>query len=178
MIVVVILMTPSLLHQLFHIPLRDTQMANLAGTVGLILGTIGVGALSDRFGMRRVTVPAFLLLIASAYGLYLGAEHMPAMVAPLYFVAGLGAGASVLTPILMVRVFPPEVRFTGVSFAYNIGCALVGGVTPLAVSWLAHYNRFNPIHYLTVISLFALVANLSSPGLRSRREVLASDMAA
>jgi MFS family permease len=176
--VVVILMTPSLLHQLFQLPLRQTQVANLAGSAGLCIGTVLIGAAADRFGMRRVTIPAFLLLIVSAYALYLGAEHVPSLVAPLYFVAGFGAGASVLTPILMVHIFPPAVRFTGVSFSYNVACALVGGITPLIVSWLAHYNRFSPIHYLTVVALCGLVANLSSPALKATRQAVAADRAA
>jgi hypothetical protein len=47
-----------------------------------------------------------------------------------------------LTPIPMVRAFPPQVRFTGVSFSYNIAYAVFGGLTPLVVSWLARADRF------------------------------------
>jgi MFS family permease len=177
-IVVVILMSPVLLHQLFGLTLRDTQVANLAGSLGLCLSTVAIGAAVDRFGLRRVAVPAFVLLVAATYGLYFGAAHIPSVVTPLYLLAGLGAGAAVLTPILMVRVFPAEVRFTGVSFSYNIGCAVVGGITPLLVSWLAHLNRYSPAHYIAAVGLIGLAAILASPGRAALTKGLAKDVAA
>jgi MFS family permease len=177
-IVVVILMSPSLLHQLFGLASRATQVANLAGSAGLCISTVAIGAAVDRFGLRRVAVPAFLLLILATYGLYIGASLIPFALTPLYFIAGLGAGAAVLTPILMVRIFPPEVRFTGVSFSYNIACAVVGGVTPILVSWLAHVNRFSPPHYLAVAALCGLAAILISPGRYVATAPLTEDVAA
>jgi MFS family permease len=136
-IVVVILMTPLLLQQLFGLSPRETQMANLVGTAALCLSTVAIGAAADQFGIRRVSIPILLLLIAGTYGLYFGADHAPSALLPLYALAGIGAGGVVLTPILMVRAFPPQVRFTGVSFSYNIAYAVFGGLTPLVVSWLA-----------------------------------------
>jgi hypothetical protein len=63
----------------------------------------------------------------------------------------------------MVRAFPPAVRFTGVSFSYNISYALFGGVTPLLVSWLAHVNRLNPAHYVAAVTVLGLLATLMAP---------------
>ncbi len=83
---------------------------------------------------------------------------MPRALLPLYSLAGLGAGAVVLTPILMVQAFPPAVRFSGVSFAYNVVYALFGGFTPPLVFLLAHYNRMGPAHYIAVASLAGLLA--------------------
>jgi len=158
-IVVVILMTPSLLQKLFHIVPRDAQMANLAGTATLCISTVLIGAAIDRFGIRRIAFPASLLLIAATYGLYIGAASMPSALLPLYALAGIGAGGVVvLTPILMIQAFPPPVRFSGVSFSYNIAYAIFGGITPLLVSWLAHLSRFAPAHYVAVVSALGLIA--------------------
>jgi hypothetical protein len=52
-IVVVLLMTPSLLHTLFGLALSHVQMASLAGTAALCLSTLAIGAATDRFGIRR-----------------------------------------------------------------------------------------------------------------------------
>jgi MFS family permease len=177
-IVVVILMTPSLLHQFFAIPIRSMQIANLAGSLGLCVSTVALGAASDRFGLRRVAIPAFILLVASTYALYLGAERAPSSVLPLYLIAGLGAGSSVLTPILMVHAFPPEVRFTGVSFSYNVGCAIVGGVTPILVSYLSHLNRFSPAHYLALIAILGITAAAMNPSSYRQSKSVAKDLAA
>jgi MFS family permease len=162
-IVVVILMTPSLLHTLFGLAPREVQMANLAGTAALCLSTVAIGAAADRFGIRRVSVPILLLLIAATYGLYFGAALAPSALLPLYALAGFGAGGVVLTPILMIRAFPPEVRFTGVSFSYNIAYAVFGGLTPIVVSWLARADRFSPAHYVAVVTMLGLAVTFMTP---------------
>ena len=159
-IVVVILMTPVLLQKLFGLASCGTQMANLAGTAALCLSTVMIGAATDRFGMRRVSVPALTLMIAATYALYLGAERMPSALLPLYALAGFAAGGVVLTPILMVRSFPAQVRFTGVAFSYNIAYALFGGLTPLIVSSLARANPLSPAHYIAAVTVLGIVATL------------------
>jgi MFS transporter, MHS family, proline/betaine transporter len=162
-IVVVILMTPSLLQNVFRLAPHDTLLANLAGTAALCFSTVAMGAAADRFGIRRVSIPVLLLLIAASYGLYIGAGRLPSALLPLYVLAGIGAGGAVLTPIVMVRAFPTAVRFTGVSFSYNISYAVFGGVTPLLVSWLAHLNRLGPAHYVAAITALGLLATLMAP---------------
>jgi MFS family permease len=161
---VVILMTPSMLQNLFRLTPLDVQLANLAGTTALCLSTVAVGTATDRFGIRRVAVPLLVLLIVATYGLYIGAERLPSALLPLYVLAGIGAGAAALTPIVMVRAFPPAVRFTGVSFSYNISYALFGGLTPLFVSWLAHLDPLSPAHYVAFVAVLGLLAILIAPG--------------
>ena len=166
-IVVVILMTPTLLHRWFGLPSRVIQMANLAGSGGLVISCVVTGAAVDRFGIRKVAFVVYVLLVAAMYALYLSANLTLAVVTAVYLMAGFGAGSAVLTPILMVHAFPPEVRFTGVSFSYNVACAVVGVITPLLVSWLAHLDRFSPAHYIAA----AGVIGIAAPLLWSRREV-------
>jgi MFS family permease len=162
-IVVVILMTPTLLQKLFHLAPLTVQVANLAGTAGLCVSTVLVGAATDRFGVRRVAGPMFLLLAVGAYGLYLGAAHSPAALVWFYVLAGLGAGAVTLTPVLMVRAFPPLVRYTGVSFSYNVAYAIFGGLTPPFVAWLVHMDRNGPAHYIAVAAVAGFVAAMVAP---------------
>jgi len=169
-IVVVILMTPLLLQKLFGLAPREIQMANLVGAAALCLSTVAIGAATDRFGIRRVSIPILLLLIAATYGLYFGAEHTPSALLPLYALAGFGAGGVVLTPILMIRAFPPQVRFTGVSFSYNIAYAVFGGLTPLVVSWLARTDRFSPAHYIAVVTMLGLAATFMTPTAHLRND--------
>ena len=162
-IVVVILMTPALMPKLFGLASAQVQTANLAATAALCVSVVVIGALTDRFGLRRVAIPVMLLLIASAYGLYRGAETMPSALLPLYALAGFGAGGCVLTPIMMIRAFPASIRFSGVSFSYNLAYAVFGGLTPLLVSWLVHVSRFGPAHYIAVATIVGLAATLLAP---------------
>jgi MFS family permease len=162
-IVVLILMTPSLAPMIFGLGPAQVQTANLAGSATLCISTLLIGAATDRFGVRRVAVPMLLLLIVSTYGLYLGAKVMPGALLPLYALAGVGAGASVLAPIIMIHAFPASIRFSGVSFCYNIGYAAFGGVTPLLVTWLVHLDRIGPAHYVAAVTVAGLVATLMAP---------------
>lgn len=162
-IVVVILMTPSLLQRLYAIPARDTLLANLAGSAALCVSTIAVGAATDRFGLRRTALPVLLLLVCATYALYLSASYHSRALLPLYMLAGAGVGAVSLTPVLMVRAFPPAVRFSGLSASYNIAYAVIGGATPLLIVWLAGLDRMAPAHYVAGVSLIGLVATLMAP---------------
>lgn len=178
MIMVIILMTPTLLQHSFGIPSQLTQAANLAGAAGLCVGNVLTGMAADRFGTRRVAAIMFVVLIAASYGLYVGAAYRPHLLVPLYLLAGFGAGASVIPPILMVAAFPPDVRFTGVSFSYNVMTSVVGGITPLLVASLSHWNRFIPAHYVAATAVIGLVAALLSPDGALQGVTVADEVAA
>ena len=162
-IVVVVLMTPSLLQKLFSTPARDASLANLAGTAALCLSTVAVGAATDRFGLRRVAPPVLLLLVCGTYALYLGAARHTQALLPLYVLAGAGAGAATLTPVLMIRAFPPAVRFSGLSASYNLAYAAFGGTTPLLIAWLAGLDRLAPAHYVAGVAVVGLLAAWLAP---------------
>jgi len=162
-ILVVILMTPALLQKLFALPAGATQLANLAGAAALVLSTVLVGAATDRLGIRSVAAVVLPLLVIGTYALYVGAERVHSALLLLYILAGLGAGAVTLTPIVMIRAFPAAVRFSGLSFAYNIAYAVFGGITPLFVSWLAHLNPINPAHYIAVATVIGFLGILLAP---------------
>jgi len=162
-IVVVILMTPTLLPKLFHLPATQAQTANLLATAALVISVIVGGIAVDRFGLRRVALPTVLLLIGATYALYLCAGTMPSALLPLYALAGVGAGAAGLTPIAMVQAFPASVRFSGVSFSYNLAYAVFGGLTPLFVSFIVHINRLGAAHYVAAVAIAGLIAVLLTP---------------
>ncbi len=159
-IVVVILMTPSLLNQLYHLPAHSLQIASLAAAAALCIGAVFFGHATDRFGLRATAVASVALLIASTYLLFAFAGTAGPWLTPLYALAGLGAGAASLTPICIVRLFPAPVRFTGVSFSYNLSYAILGGITPPLVIWLLHFGRLAPAHYVAIASICVLMVIL------------------
>jgi hypothetical protein len=132
-----------------------------------------IGILIDRFGIWSVAVPAVILLTTETYALYLGAKRTPWALLPLYVLAESGAGVTTLIPVVMVRAFPPVVRFTGVALSYNVAYALFGGITPVLVSVLAHITPLGPAHFLTVAAAVSLIAIvLTSTTFDSTRETV------
>ncbi len=73
-----------------------------------------------------------LLLAASSWAFYHLAGTHPEQLFLLYGLVGLCVGVVGAVPYVMVRAFPPEVRFTGISFSYNVSYAIFGGLTPIS----------------------------------------------
>lgn len=159
-IVVLILMTPNLMQKLQGIPATDTLLANVAATLTLTISAVAVGALMDRFGARIVTFVGGIALIGAAYALYVGPAADPELLLPIYAVAGFCVGVIGVVPVVMVRAFPPAVRFTGLSFSYNVAYAISGGLTPLAVSSLIVIDPLAPAHYVAAVTVIGVVAVL------------------
>ncbi|UFN47432.1 MFS transporter [Roseomonas sp. OT10] len=164
-IVVVILMTPTLMQKLHGIPAADTLMASVAATLVLSLSAPLAGVAIDRFGPLPVMVLGGLGLIASTYALYIGTAANPALLLPLHALAGLFVGVISVTPYVIVRSFPAAIRFTGMSFSYNVAYAIFGGVTPMVVSALLAVDRMGPAHYVAGVTLVG-IATVAADRLR------------
>lgn len=50
--------------------------------------------------------------------------------------------------ILMSEVFRAKIRFSEISFSYNIAYAISGGITPQLVFWLIHSRVKMKIHFI------------------------------
>lgn len=147
-IVVVILMTPALLQTFYHVSPTDALKANSLAIVLLSVGCIGTGWLCDRFGAGRVLVIGSLLLLASSWTFYHTLATRPEWLFGLYAVTGLCVGTIGAVPFVMVKAFPAVVRFTGLSFSYNVAYALFGGLTPMAVTALLKFSPMAPAYYV------------------------------
>jgi hypothetical protein len=75
------------------------------------------------------------------------------LVMPLYALAGFTVGIVAVVPCVMIAAFPPPIRFSGISFSYNLGYAIFGGLTPILVSWLLRYDPLAPAHYVGILCL-------------------------
>ena len=89
----------------------------------------------------------------AAYLLYAGVRLDSSLVMPLYGLAGFTVGTVAVVPCVMIAAFPPQIRFSGISFSYNLGYAIFGGLTPILVSWLLHFDFLAPAHYVGALAL-------------------------
>ncbi|OJH37626.1 MFS transporter [Cystobacter ferrugineus] len=159
-IVVVILMTPTLMQKLHGIAPAVALRANSLATLSLTLGAVLFGLAVDRFGAGRALAAGSLLLSVTTYLLYVGVGTRPEHLVPLYLLAGLGAGVVGVVPSVMVRAFPAPVRFSGLSFSYNMAYALFGGVTPLVVTLMIQASPLAPAHYVAALGAVGLFVAL------------------
>ncbi|WP_374385044.1 MFS transporter [Dongia sp.] len=168
-IVVFILMTPTLLQKLHGFLPADTLPANSAATLTLSIACVLVGAASDRFGPARVMLVGGVALVGSGYLLYLGVAAAPEWLLPLYALTGFCVGTIAAVPVVMVRAFPAAVRFSGISFSYNVAYAVFGGVTPLLVSLLTQADPLAPAHYVTLAVVIGVAAVIVAQARRRSR---------
>jgi predicted MFS family arabinose efflux permease len=150
-IVVVILMTPTLMQKLHGIAPALALRANSLATLCLCLGAVGAGLAVDRFGAGRALGVGSLMLTVTTYLLYVGVGSRPESLVPLYMLTGLSAGVVGVVPAVMVRAFPAPVRFSGLSFSYNMAYALFGGLTPLVVTLMIQLSPLAPAHYVAAL---------------------------
>ncbi|MGF6211697.1 MFS transporter [Comamonas sp. 4034] len=156
-IVVVVLFTPAYLQKVFHIDPASAMKANALATVTLTLGCVFWGWLSDRLGTRVVMVLGWLGMSATAYVFYLGLPGTDASLLWSYALVGFFVGSISLLPVVGVRAFPAPVRFTGLSFAYNMAYAVFGGLTPMLVSVWQQTDVMAPAHYVAAMGILGAV---------------------
>jgi MFS family permease len=159
-VVVVILMTPTLLQTLYGFSAATALQANSLAIVLLSLGCIAAGALADRFGAGRVFTVGSAALMFSSWALYHNLQAHPDWLFPLYGIAGLCVGVIGAVPYVMVKAFPPVVRFTGLSFSYNVAYAIFGGLTPMVVSMLLKSYPMGASYYVAGICVMGFGVGL------------------
>ncbi|EOC0109889.1 MFS transporter [Cronobacter sakazakii] len=155
-IVVVILMSPVWLQKQYGFAPAVTLQANSIATVMLCAGCLLAGLAADRFGASRTFIVGSVLLAAASWAFYHLSGTHPEQLFLLYGLVGLCVGVVGAVPFVMVRAFPAEVRFTGISFSYNVAYAIFGGLTPVAVSMLMGVSPMAPAWYVLALSVMGL----------------------
>ncbi|WP_164018972.1 MFS transporter [Pyxidicoccus trucidator] len=150
-IVVVILMTPTLLQKLHGFPPAQALEAASVATLSLAVGCVAYGLFADRVGVGRALGLGCAVLLGVTYLFYLGVGTSPGQLVPLYALIGFCVGVVGVVPTVMVRAFPAEVRFSGLSFSYNVAYAIFGGLTPLFVTLMMKSHPLAPAHYVAAL---------------------------
>mgnify|MGYP000947046786 CR=1 FL=1 len=159
-VVVLILMTPSVLQTAYGFAPTQTLQANSLAIVFLSCGCIFAGMLADRFGAGRILIVGSLLLAALTWTFYSSLKAHPDWLLPLYALTGLGVGMIGVVPYVLVNAFPPAVRFSGLSFSYNLAYAIFGGLTPMTVAFLLKYSAMGPAYYVIALCGLGLLIGL------------------
>lgn len=101
-------------------PLSSSLLFLVVMNVGAAVGSILVAPIGDRFGMKPVTIFAFLAAAVSIF-LLSTPSAAPVMYA-LVAVAGFGTiGTQILVNAYVAMHFPPEVRATALGWTLGIG---------------------------------------------------------
>ncbi len=122
------------------------------------------GTLADRIGRRKVFVFGIVFLCLSAVPFFLAVQSKSFGALLLGYVAIMGIGHSsalAAVPALFAEMFPPRVRFTGLSAAYQLSGALLAGPLPIVATLLiasAGGSLWLFAGYLIAIGVVSLIA--------------------
>ena len=172
-IVVTTLMTPTFLQRQYGYSALEALLATSFGTLFLIFSAVSYGALVDRIGSAKCFIGAGIAFAASTFAFYTWAGTSLPVLFLLYAIMGTTTGLVGALPYVMVRAFPAPVRFSGLSFAYNIAYAVAGGLTPVAVTSMMAWHPMAHAYYLLFIGglLTAIGLYLSVNGKRVEGEI-------
>jgi MHS family proline/betaine transporter-like MFS transporter len=118
-------------------PARALEINSISMTI-LLPVMIASGLATDRFGRKPLLLLATVLGFLGALPLFWLLNRHSLIDAQLgqlglVLIVGIFCGAS---PTIMVEAAPPQVRCTAVALGYNICLGVIGGLTPLAATWL------------------------------------------
>ncbi len=143
----------------------DATRSYLATTIALLtyIGFIFLtGALSDRFGRKKVLITASILFVLFTVPAFMALDSGSFLVIVLVQIL-LGAMLSLndgTLPSYLAEMFPTKVRYSGFAVSFNLSNALFGGTAPFVATLLiaASGNVLAPGWYLMCAAVISLVA--------------------
>ncbi|NDL61343.1 MFS transporter [Acerihabitans arboris] len=168
-IVVVILMAPLWLQQQMGASPSLALKANCVAIIALAAGCVVTGTFIDRLGAGKTFIIGCLMLGVFSWLFYHAGAANPLSLYITYGLAGLSVGVVGGVPYVMVHAFPSAVRFSGISFSYNVAYAVFGGLTPVLVTMLMRVSPMAPSWYVLGLSVMGVLIGICLPsGLRKK----------
>jgi benzoate transport len=147
------------------LPLNIAIYVGVALNAGAAIGSASVGALGSKFGLRQ-TVFTFMILGFAVMLLYGNITWSTAMIFILIFLIGIfmQGGFNGLWPTLS-RIYPSDIRTTGVGYAFGIG--RLGAIIGPALFGFLSDNGFTTALLFSLFSFPLLVSGIAVYNLKS-----------
>ena len=146
-IVVFILLMPGFVGGVLGFSPFETTYFQMGGLVCIVSSCWLTGRLADKHNPSTLCIlfsAGFAVSSVAFFSLLSTAAPVVSEVVLAYFATCFFAGIMNFCPIFMCDVFPARIRFSGISFAYNIAYALSGAFTPQLSFALHAYAKTHP----------------------------------
>lgn len=140
-----------------------------AASLACIFGCPLFGYAADKFGAREMIVLSALLVLGLIMPTFiaLSAHSSLAIVGGHILLGLLVASVIGVQPLFSQNLFPPQDRYTGISFSYSMGIGVVGGLTPMILTALMDlkFHFLTPSFYIMgmTVAMLVIVLSMSHP---------------
>ncbi len=119
---------PTLLTQLQKSPLVFLLLLNAGG----LIGSVALGALSERWGGRRGAATLGVILGLASAPIFLFSESNAGLMLGAWCIGFFASGAWGIVPGYLAERFPTDARGVGTGFAYHVGVG-IGAYAPYLI---------------------------------------------
>ncbi|WP_227430807.1 MFS transporter [Psychrobacter sp. I-STPA6b] len=155
--VVIVLTLPDIITLRFSLDTDLLRISHWIGIFFMVLGCLFYGLLANQGSQGRVLMIGCAILILQIFAFFYQLEYGGDFILIMYALLGFCTGVIGMIPAIMLRLFPADLRLTGLSFAYNTVYAVVGGILPFALVYAINYVSFSPALYVTFICLVGVI---------------------
>ena len=150
----------------------DNSVVLVGTLVASVIGMAGIpfyGSLSDRIGRRPVLLAGCFAMAVMAFPLFslLGSGNAVLIVLAVVIGLNLGHDSQYATQAAFIcEQFPANVRYSGISLAYQIPSIFIGGLAPIVASslvYLANGRSWGVSLYIIALCAITFVAVFLGP---------------
>lgn len=143
--VVLVILTPNLMKSdFFRLDHEFVSKIAIFATLMNIVGSLLAGLIVDKIGVRK-TVAFYSLGLAITSIIFFqslgGGDHFS--IGFLYCLTCLFLGIVACVPIIIIKLYPANIRLSGIGFSYNVGNALFAGLTTFLIPVIS--EQINPM---------------------------------
>lgn len=157
---VIVLLLPDLIELRFALDSDLFGFSHSLGIIFMVLGCIFYGLISNQQNFGKVLAIGSALLIIQMFLFFYHLQASGDYILIMYSLLGFAAGIVGMVPAILVRLFPTNVRLTGMAFCYNMAYGIVGVLVPFGLGYATLYVSFSPALYIAFVGFIGIIMGI------------------